>query len=117
MSENKGFANALLIMLNDESEEVSTGNEDSIRLSIENTPTKVTINDRKRSSISNFISKDLMKTIDEDTTFKDVYANKFNYSFNYSTDPSEDKYQRHIRKGWVCEMCTNFNYESNFLLI
>jgi hypothetical protein len=116
MSDNKGFPNALLIMLNDESEEVSTGNEDSMRLSIENTPTKEAISERKRSSISDFLSKDLMKTIDEETTFKEDYT-IFNNSNSYSTDASDGKFQIHNRKGWVCDLCINFNYESNHLFI
>ena len=112
MSDNKGFAKALLIMLNEDSEEVSTCNDDSMRLSIDGTPTKEPIDQRRRSSISNFLSKDLMKTIDEDTLYSDYRINKFDCWNNYSPEAC-DMLQRHIRRGWVCDSCSNFNYESN----
>jgi hypothetical protein len=112
MYDHKGFANALLIMLNNDWEGVAQGNEDSFRSSIDNTPSKEIRSEKKKLSISNFITKDLMKIIDEGTPCKEEYDNKFNYSHNYSTDASEDKIPRHIRKGWVCEFCMNFNYES-----
>ena len=113
MSDNKGFANALLLMINEESDSYANTNDDSSRSSLESTPTKVTRAEKKKLSVSNFISKDLMKTIDEDTIFNEDSYYKYNYSHNYSTDASDDKIPRHIRKGWVCNLCMNFNYESN----
>jgi hypothetical protein len=114
MSDNKGFAKAILIMLNEDSEDVSTCNDDSMRKSIEGTPTKETIDQRRRSSISNLLSKDLMKTIDEETLYNDFRVNKFDCWNNYSSDACEEMLQRHIRRGWVCDDCSNFNYESIF---
>jgi hypothetical protein len=112
MSDNKGFANALLIMLNDEWEGVAQGNEDAPRPSLENTQSKEITTDQKRPSICNCISKDLMQTIDEVTPCKEEIFHKFNYSNNYSTDTSDEMLPRYIKKGWVCELCMNFNYES-----
>jgi hypothetical protein len=106
MSDNKGFANALLIMFN---QSEIDNNNDSTLSSLENTPSK-DITDEKKLSISNFISKDLMNSLNQLTPVKEE-INRFNYS-HYSTDASEDKTPNYIRKGWVCELCSNFNYES-----
>ena len=116
MSDTKGFPNALLIMLSDDSSSQGGTKDDSRRSSLEDITAITPKNGNKRVSIYNLISKDLMKSLDEDTMVKEDYYNKFNYSYNYPMDASDEKVPRHIRKGWVCVSCFNFNWEFKAVL-
>jgi hypothetical protein len=77
MSESKGFSNVLLIMLNDDKNALTPIKGDNLRLSIEGTPIKTPITGEKRSSVSNFITKDLMRKLEESSPVKPFDEEEF----------------------------------------
>ena len=70
MSESKGFSNVLIFMLNDDRNASTPIKGDSLRLSIESTPITTPNPGEKRSTLSNFLTKDLMRKIDESSPVK-----------------------------------------------
>jgi hypothetical protein len=68
--ESKGFSNKLFIMLNDDRNASTPVKEDNIRLSIESTPLTTPKAGEKRATVSNFLSRDLMKKLEESSPVK-----------------------------------------------
>lgn len=77
MSESKGFSNVLLIMLNDEKNALTPIKGDTLRLSIEGTPIATPIAGEKRASVSNFLTKDLMRKLEETSPVKPFDEEEF----------------------------------------
>ena len=64
------------------------------------------------------MNKDTQKKIPNNLKSNSVNTDSSAISYNNTTVTSEDDYivEMFGRKGWICELCNNFNYESKILI-
>jgi hypothetical protein len=82
MSESKGFSNVLFTMLNDDKNASTPIKGDTLRLSIESTPITTPIAGEKRLTVSNFLTKDLMRKLEETSPVKAFDDDEFGKKLN-----------------------------------
>jgi hypothetical protein len=120
-TESKGFSNALLIMLSED----TTCSTPKVNYSIECTP-GATPETNPHGYASKYLSQELMKKLDdcspvkpfkfeEEEVKKSLFCTERNYlrlPFSTNTSiPNDESNVKSRKQGWYCCFCNNFNYE------